>query len=923
MSFFDNFSQSSGRRRPPWAEVIDADSPPRKGGGMGWIIVPAIVFVLFLFASMIKSVYTEWLWYDNLGFSSLFFTPLLTKSYLFLAGAGAFFVLAYSNLWLARRISPKPSESFILGEGVVLLTRTLNFLILGSIIGVSLIMGSLALEQWEPVLRFLNARPFGVETPVFGGDVSFYAFTLPLYRFVEMWLAGSLILVLIGTLVVYGFNFGLNRFTLSFPPVVKGHLSALGALIFLLLSWGYWLDIFDLVYSRRGVVFGASYTDVNAQRFAFQVLMAVTILIAVLLVINVFRRGVRLPLAGVGLWIATGIIFGGIYPGVMQKLEVEPNELAKERPYIEYNIAMTRAAFGLERIEERDFDVSAMVTAKDIEENRDTVNNIRVWDYRPAKDTYNQTQSIRLYYDFHDIDIDRYTIDGRNRQVLISARELSPQKLASQAQTWVNQRLQFTHGYGVAMSPVNEFTTEGLPAYFVKDVPPTGAVNIDRPEVYYGEGTINYVIANTRAEEFDYPKGDANVYTRYQGKGDIKLDSFLKKFIFAWEMGDFNIVLSSELTPESRLLYRRDIQGRVRHIAPFLTLDKDPYIVVADGKLSWIQDAYFTSGRYPYSQPVRRGLNYIRNSVKVVISAYDGTVTFYLTDPTDALAQTYGAIFPNFFAPISEMPNSLRSHLRYPEDLFSAQAEMYRTYHMRDPQVFYNREDLWALPIETVGAKEQPVEPYYVIMRLEEETKEEFLLLMPFTPSQKDNMITWLAARNDGEHYGKLLSYKFPKDRLVFGPRQIEARMNQDTIISAQLTLWSQAGSQVIRGNLLVIPIGKSLLYVEPIYLQAEKGRIPELKRIVVASGNRIVMEETLDKGLVAILGGAPTPTTPIAPPPPAGQPPATAGQLARSAQQHYQRAQDALKAGDWATYGQELKAMADDLARLVQLTGP
>ncbi|MFH1484563.1 MAG: UPF0182 family protein, partial [Chloroflexota bacterium] len=698
----------------------------------------------------------------------------------------------------------------------------------------------------------------------------------------------------------------------------------LGALIFLLLSWGYWLDIFDLVYSRRGGVIGASYTDVNAQWFAFQVLMAVTILIAVLLVVNVFRRGIRLPIAGVALWVATGIIFGGVYPGVMQKLEVEPNELSKERPYIEYNIAMTRAAFGLEQIEERDFDVSAMVTAKDIQENRDTIDNIRVWDYRPAKDTYNQTQSIRLYYDFNDVDIDRYVIDGKYRQVLISARELSPEKLTSQAQTWVNQRLQFTHGYGVAMSPVNEFTTEGLPVYFVKDVPPTGALKIDRPEIYYGEKTTNYVIANTRAEEFDYPKGDANVYTRYAGKGDIRLDSFFKKFVFAWELGDFNIILSTDLTPESTLLYHRAIQERVSHIAPFLQLDRDPYIVVADGKLVWIQDAYFISSRYPYSQSLRRGLNYIRNSVKVVIDPYHGTVIFYLVDPTDALAQTYAAIFPTLFAPMSEMPESLRSHLRYPEDLFTIQAEMYRTYHMKEAQVFYNQEDLWDVPIETYGDKEQPVEPYYVIMRLEGEQEEEFLLLMPFTPSHKDNMITWLAARNDGENYGKLLAYKFPKDKLIFGPRQIEARMNQDTTISAQLTLWSQRGSEVIRGNLLVVPIGKSVLYVEPIYLQAEKGRIPELKRVVVASGNRIVMEPSLEQALRSVMGLAPSPTAPpTVPAPTPGELPTTVTELARSAQQHYTKAQEYLKAGDWAKYGEELKAMEADLARLVQLAGP
>jgi uncharacterized membrane protein (UPF0182 family) len=628
---------------------------------------------------------------------------------------------------------------------------------------------------------------------------------------------------------------------------------------------------------------------------------------------------------GVGLWIGAAILLGSIYPAIVQKFVVEPSELGRETPYIERNINFTRLAFGLDKIEERDLPVELAPSEQDLAKNSATMNNIRLWDYRPLKDTYNQIQSIRLYYDFTDIDVDRYRIDGSYRQVLLGAREISPEKLASEAQTWINQRLQFTHGYGVALSPVNEISEEGLPNLWVKDVPPIGKIEIERPEIYYGEKTNNYVIVNTKAEEFDYPKGDINVYARYAGESGINLDSFIRRLVYAWEFGDINILISGELTPESSLLYRRNIQQRVWHLAPFLMLDRDPYIVIADGKLFWIQDAYTVSGRHPYSQPTPRGINYIRNSVKVVISAYDGSVTFYLVDPEDTLASTYAAIFPALFTPLEEMPPSLRAHLRYPEDLFQIQVGRYQTYHMQDPRVFYNKEDLWTIPTETYADAERPVEPYYVIMMLPGEEQEEFLLMLPFTPTQKDNMITWLAARSDGDKYGKLIAYNFPKDKLVYGPRQIEARIDQDPTISSQLTLWGQKGSQVIRGNLLVIPIEKSVLYVEPIYLQAERGQLPELKRVIVASGNRIVMEPTLAQSLSAIYAGLPPEPPPEGPLPPSPPPEAPAGlaELAQLAQEHYVKAQEYLKAGDWASWGEELKKMEEALNRLAELAAP
>ena len=589
---------------------------------------------------------------------------------------------------------------------------------------------------------------------------------------------------------------------------------------------------------------------------------------------------------------------------------------------------MTRKAFCLDRIEEQDFPTEECLSFQDIQKNPDTITNIRLWDNRPLKDVYNQIQSIRGYYEFNDVDIDRYTVDGQYRQVMLSARELVQGKLPANAQTWVNQRLQYTHGYGAVMSPVNEITTEGLPNLFLQDVPPRGKLPLDRPEIYFGEKTTGNVIVNTGAKEFDFPKGDENVQTQYQGKGGVALDSYFKKLVFASQFGAPNILFTNYITSESRILYFRNIKERVQRVVPFLLLDNDPYLVVADGRLSWIQDAYTYTDKYPYSQPFQDRLNYIRNSVKVVIDAYDGTMSLYVADPNDPLIVTYSAIFPGLFTPMGQMPASLASHVRYPEDLFKVQVEMYRAYHMRDANVFYNKEDLWKVPNEIFDTKEQPVEPYYVIMRIPGQPKEEFVLMIPFTPPNKDNIIAWLAARSDGADYGKLLVFKFPKDRLIYGPMQIEARIDQDPTISGQFTLWNQGGSRIIRGNTLVIPIEKSNLYVEPIYLQAEKSRMPELKRVITATGNKLVMETTLQESLAKLFGQQPATPLPGAPPttapPPAApgaQLPGTAASLVQSARQHYNAAQDALKNGNWAKYGDEIKAMEQDLARLEELT--
>jgi len=892
----------------------------RVGHARRWLIAIGAVILFFILATIGKGVYTEWLWFDSLHYGTVYTTVLTTRIWLFFAAALVFLALLLGNLFLARRLSV-PAEGGAFTGGLLFMRRALDTGVLVAAIFISFIFGLVTSGHWEMVLRFMHAANFGVSDPLLARDVGFYLFKVPLYDFIQEWLVWAVVIILIFTGVIYGLNIGFRR--AAFTRGVKAHLFALGAALFFLIAWNYRLNIFDLLYSKRGVIFGAAYTDAHAQWLAWRLLMSATIVSGLILIVGIFRRGRRWLFTPVILWVSLAIVFGSIYPAIVQRFQVEPNELARETPYIKNNIQFTRLAFDLDRIQERDIPIEVAPSEEDIASNGATINNVRLWDYRALKDTYNQIQSIRLYYDFTDIDVDRYHINGEYRQVLLGARELSPEKLATQAQTWVNRRLQFTHGYGVAMSPTNEVNEQGLPILWVKDVPPIGMFDVDeRPEIYFGEKTDGYVIVNSRVAEFDYPKGDTNVYTRYAANSGIRLSSFIHRLAFAWELGDLNILISREVTEQSQLLYRRNIRERVQHIAPFLKLDSDPYIVVDNGKLYWIMDAYTTSGRYPYSQPTPGGINYIRNSVKVVINTYDGSVNFYLIEPDDAIVRTYGAIFPTLFRPLEEMPESLREHLRYPLDLFQIQASVYQTYHMKDARVFYNKEDVWTIPVETYSDAERSMEPYYVIMRLPGEEQEEFVLMLPFTPTQKDNMITWLAGRSDGDKYGKLIAYNFPKDKLIYGPRQIEARINQNPTISSQFTLWGQKGSRVIRGNLLVIPIEQSILYVEPIYLQAEKAQLPELKRVIVASGDNIAMETTLSQSLSVIYEGLPPQATPTPAPaaPPAVGTSEELAELARQAQEHYDKAQEYLKADNWTGWGEELNQMEQVLARMLEL---
>jgi uncharacterized protein len=688
---------------------------------------------------------------------------------------------------------------------------------------------------------------------------------------------------------------------------------------------GFWLDRFDLLFSPRGLVFGASYTEVHASLPVLQWLVVLAFLCAAACVFQMFRPGWRFLVAGLVVLVVLWVAGLGIAPALLQSYRVKPNELAFERPYIENNIRMTRQAYALDRVMEKDFAAEDNLTPAVLDRNNLTVKNIRLWDHRPLLVTYGKLQEIRTYYKFRDVDVGRYTLNGEYRQVMLSARELSYRDLPSRG--WINEHLTYTHGYGLVASPVNRITPEGLPDFFIKDIPPSvggGIPKITRPEIYYGEIGNEYVFVRTRSQELDYPSGDQNVYTRYEGKGGIPVDSLLRKAAFAARFGALNVLLSNDLTPESRVMIYRDVAARVQEATPFLKFDRDPYVVItADGRLMWMIDGYTTSDRYPYATPVR-GFNYIRNSVKATVDAFDGTVSYYVADPEDPLIRTYARAFPALFKPIDQMPKDLQIHVRYPEDLFTVQARMYATYHMQDPQVFYNKEDLWVLPRLQQEGREREMEPYFTVMRLPGEPREEFVLLSGFNPSGRDNMIALLVARMDPPQYGRLIAYAFPKQKLVFGPRNIQARINQDPVISQQIALWNQQGSRVITGTLLAIPIEQSLVYVQPLYLAAaEQGALPELRRVVVAYGNQIAMEPTLEAALARVFGGRvrgedsagrPVERAPSGPSPAAG---AAIIEGIQRAWEAWQRGQEALRKGDWAAYGQEQKRVEEALRQL------
>jgi uncharacterized membrane protein (UPF0182 family) len=875
-------------------------------------------------------LYTDWLWFEEIGLTQVFTTRLALGGWLFLGVAAVVFVFLFLNLSIAARTAA-PDVLWELEDqlglqglpGRATLEPLVRRLLLPVIGVIAVVSGARAAGAWDTVLEYRYAVAFGRVDSLFQRDLGFYVFELPFWRLLYGW-ATTLV---IGTIVLGTAVYVLQRslvLTAQGPRLAAGartHLLALGALLLAVRGAGFWLDRYDLLYSSRGVVFGASYTDVHAALPVLQLLAVLALLCAAACIIQISRPGWFFLVAGLVVLVVVWVFGLGVYPALLQRFRVTPNELEAERPYIQHYIRMTRNAYGLDRVAEKEFAADENLTAAALERNSLTIKNIRLWDTQPLLTTYGKLQEIRPYYKFRDVDVDRYTVNGEYRQVMLSARELSDRDLPSRG--WINERLTYTHGYGLVASPVNRISAEGQPEFFLKDIPPAGSgmPKVTRPAIYYGELGNDFVFVRTKSQELDYPSGDQNVYTRYEGRGGIAVNSLLRKLAFAIRFGEKNVLLSDDLTSESRVMIYRDIGHRVREAAPFLTFDRDPYVIItADGRLMWMIDAYTITDRYPYSDPFRGWGNYVRNSVKATVDAYDGTVTFYIADPDDPLIRTYAKAFPGMFRPLGDMPKDLQAHIRYPEDLFRIQALMYARFHMEEPQVFYNKEDLWVVPRLAHEGREQVMEPYFTVMRLPGEPKEEFVLLSPFSPSGRDNMIALLAARMDPPNFGRIIAYTFPKQKLVYGPRNIDARISQDPVISQQVSLWNQHGSRVIFGSLFAIPIEQSLIYVEPLYLAAEQNALPELRRVVIAYGNQIAMEPTLEGALGRIFGGRIRGDE--ARPPERGAAPGVALDaaltgLVQRAWDAWQKAQDALRRGDWAAYGQEQKRLEDALRQL------
>lgn len=911
----------------------------------GLILLAAVL----LFAVPSATIYyTDWLWFKELGYQGVFLRTLNAQAVVFTATFVIAFLFLFLNLKVARRALSRPQ--FVLGttedgRPIVIESRMLANLLLPGALIVSFGLALSASNNWLQWLSALNAVPFGDKDVLFGRDVAFYVFQMPVLDMVRqqalvlavLALGASGFLYLLSGNIVMEPRHGVAFWPrLNLASTARRHLSLLLALLLALMAWGTWLELPRTLITGAvtNVVFGASYTDVYARVPFLRVGLVVMSLASLLSFWQAFApQRWLLPLA-IGAYVVVSTA-GGLYASFVQRFVVTPNEQTTEQPYILNNIAATRKSYALDRVEERPLSGDASLSADDIIANAGTIENVRLWDHQPLLQTFGQLQEIRPYYDFVNVDNDRYTLDGKYRQVMLSLREMNTESLSNRS--WVNERLTFTHGYGLTLGPVNEVTSVGQPVLFVRDLPPVTTVDlkIDEPSIYYGEKSSDYVLVKTQQPEFHYPKGEDNVTSTYNGTGGVELGGFFRRLLFAIRFGATNIVVTSQLTAESRIMFHRQIGERVRAIAPFLQYDADPYPVVADGRLFWIQDAYTTSTNYPYATPFgARGINYLRNSVKVVIDAYHGSTAFYLWEPTDPIAMTINRIFPGLLRPMDEMPKALRSHVRYPEEIFKVQAAAFATFHMTNPQVFYNKEDQWQVPVIDDEGSATPMQPYYTIMRLPGEKGTEFIQMLPFTPRLKDNLAAWMVARSDGEHYGRLFVFQFPKQKVVFGPRQIVARINQDQTIAPQITLWNQQGSQVIQGTLLVIPIEESLLYVRPLYLRSSGGRIPELKRVIVAYQDQIVMAETLNQGLVQIFGrsvatalspdvrmvddvepvvpggGVATPT------PVVGAPPDLAA-LAVLANSHFERATVAQREGNWALYGEEMKKLGEVLAQM------
>lgn len=894
--------------------------------------------MFFLFFDQIITLVTDYQWFNELGYEEVMVKRLMTQVQLagpiFLVSS-LFFYLYFQSL---KRGYYKKIQSYHMGLPEKFLNR---IILLPSLFLGFILSSSVAGRLWFDFLIFRSSQSFNFTDPIFNKDISFYMFQLPVLRQVLGISTGLIFLLLILTFIFYIIMFIVRRPTLYEVDgrFVVGHefwksvfhmalkqLMVVGVVFFIVLTIQYYLRAYNVLYNQgvdRGVIFGASYTDIMVDLKVLRVQMIASGLAAIGLIVAYFRKNVKLAVAGPIALVVISLV-GGVIGASVENFLVAPNQRAKQLPFIEDNIAYTRKAYGLENVTTKDFDIKEdHLTAEDIQNNRETIDNIRINDYRPTLEAYNNIQAIRSYYRFNDVDIDRYYINGKYTQVFLSGRELDINRLNPNAQNWINQHLKYTHGYGVTLSPVNKVTSNGLPSLAIKNIPPISDIDIEitRPEIYFGEITNQYIIVKTEEKEFDYPVGNDNAETIYEGEAGISLKG-INKLLYSYKQGTIKLLLSGGITADSRIVLNRNILERVEKIAPFIEYDEDPYLVIHEGKLYWMIDGYTLSSDYPYSTPFRKdGVNYIRNSVKVVIDAYNGDVDYYISDATDPIINTYANVFPKLFKPLEEMPEGLKGHIRYPQDLFDLQSRVFAMYHMTNPNVFYNQEDLWYLAKEKYYEEEQTVESQYMIMKLLEESQGEYVLTIPYTPKDLPNLTALLVARNDGEHYGELMVYKLPKERNIYGPAQIESRIDQDTVISQDLSLWGEGGSGVIRGNLLVIPIEDSLLYVEPLYIEASgDNSIPEVKKVIVAYQDQIVMEDTLDLALERIFGGKGD----VQVPPEIGDGLGEDLEISESLQEIIQKATDvfekakvASQKGDWATYGKYLEELEGLLNKL------
>ena len=924
------------------------------------MVVAAVVVALIIAFTALSGFFVDLLWFREVGFSQVFWTILWTKVALGVIFGAAFFVLLYANFLIVRAITPRyraltPEQEVIERYRMAFEPHAWWLLpLIALVIAFFVALGVTA--QWQTFLEWRNSSgvSFGTLDPLFHRDAAFYVFTLPWLEFVQGWLFSALVGVTLITAIAHYLWGGIRPQAPGFgekvTPQVKAHLSVLIGLIILIKAWGYYLGTFDLLSSPRGVVSGASYTDVNAQLPALRILTFIAIACAVLFLVNIRMRGWALPVIAVGLLALVSITAGAVYPAFVQQFRVKPQELQKERPYIEDNISATRQAFGLDAIDTQARPFTPRVSQQDVKDNDATIQNIRVWRPDVLQENLQSLQRIRQYYEFNDVDVDRYVLDGQRRVVMVSAREVAQGQIPGGGGTWQNQHLFYTHGFGAVATQVNTATTEGAPRFTLQDIPPVGQPQLigNGQRVYYGElSQVPFVVVNTGTPELDYqgtPQNDAQqVPFRYDGQGGVPMGGIAKRALFAWKYKDVNLLISGLIRGDSRIMIYRDIQTRIPKAAPFLKYDGDPYAAVVDGRLVWIQDAYTTTNRYPYSQPVdlasvtpmsqdRSGLtgsaNYIRNSVKVVVDAYNGTMTYYVADPKDPIIQVWHNAFPGLFTKLDDASPDLRDHFRYPENLFQTQMAQYANYHVTNPDVFYGKQDFWQIPtdptVEFQSGAQVPIRPYYLLMRLPGDTNESFVLIMPFTPQGRQNLVAWTAAKSDPSDYGQIVTFDFPSGQNVFGPTQAFAQINQDPDFSQQRTLLGQGGSQVIFGDLLVIPINDGLLYVQPVYVRSQQtNSIPELKRALVVNGGNVGIGTNLQGALAASLGQE-APAGGGGGGGGGGQVSGTVQQQIRSllqqAADHFARAQAALQAGDLATYQSEVNAARQAVDRANQL---